>query len=84
MTAYLWNLLIALDQLANVLLSPLLNLILRPSAARFGDPDETLSSVLGKNVEAGACIGCHWVCRLLHLADPWHCQKSIERDEGMN
>ena len=52
MTAYLWNLLVALDQLANVLLAPALNATLRPTAARFGHPDETLSSVLGKNVEA--------------------------------
>ena len=49
---YLWNLLIALDQLANALLAPALNAVLRPTAARFGHPDETLSSVLGKNVEA--------------------------------
>ena len=54
MTAYLWNLLVALDQLANALLAPVLNVALRPTVARFGHPDETLSSVLGKNVEAGA------------------------------
>jgi hypothetical protein len=53
-TAYLWNLLVALDQLANALLAPVLNVALRPTVARFGHPDETLSSVLGKNVEAGA------------------------------
>lgn len=78
MTTYLWSLLIALDQLANALLSPLLNLILRPTAARFGHPDETLSSVLGKNVEAGACVGCRLICRLLHWFDPGHCERSIE------
>lgn len=82
MTPYLWNLLVALDQLANALLSPLLNLILRPTVARFGHPDETLSSVFGKNVEAGACVGCRLICRLLHWLDPGHCEKSIERDEG--
>ena len=49
MTPYLWNLLIGLDQLANALLAPALNAVLRPTAARFGHPDETLSSVLGKN-----------------------------------
>lgn len=82
MRAYFWNALIAADQLANVLLSPLLNLILRPGAARFGDPDETLSSVMGKLVEAGECRGCRLICRLLHLLDPEHCERSIERDEG--
>lgn len=84
MATYLWNLLVALYQFANALLSPLLNLILRPTATRFGDPDETLSSVLGKNVEAGACVGCRLICRLLHWFDPGHCERSIKRDEGWN
>ena len=80
---YWLTLLIALDQLANALLAPALNAVLRPTAARFGHPDETLSSVLGKNVEAGACVGCRLICRLLHRIDPGHCEKSIERDEGV-
>ncbi len=79
---YGWNLLIALDQLANVFFGPLLNLLLRPKAAQFGDPDETLSSVFGKNVRAGECRGCRLVCRLLNRIDPGHCQASIEEDEG--
>ena len=41
MTAYLWNFLVALDQLANALLAPALDATLRPTAARFGHPDET-------------------------------------------
>lgn len=84
MTTYIWALLVSLDQLANVAAGPLLNMILRPTVARFGDPDETLSSVMGKNVEAGACIGCRLICLLLHRLDPGHCEKSIERDEGLN
>lgn len=83
MTAYLWNILISLDQLGNVALAPLLNALLRPTAARFGSPDETLSSVMGKNIEAGECVGCRLLCRLLHVLDPGHCEKSIERDEGV-
>ncbi|ENO76579.1 hypothetical protein B447_17586 [Thauera sp. 27] len=83
MTAYLWNLLIALDQFANVLLPPILNLILCPTVARFGHLDETISSVLGKNEESGACVGCRLICRLLHIFDPGHCDKSIERYEGV-
>jgi hypothetical protein len=76
-----WNFLIAVDQLLNVLLSPVLNRVANP-LYRFGDPDETLSSVMGKNVNAGVCRGCYYVCRLLHLLDPGHCEKSIEMDEG--
>ncbi len=76
---WFWNMLISIDQYFNVLLSPLLNLILRPSA-RFGDPDETLSSVFGKNGEE--CKACHFICKLLHLIDPQHCERSIESDRG--
>ncbi|WP_275098073.1 hypothetical protein [Sedimenticola hydrogenitrophicus] len=65
---YGWNLLIALDQLVNALLA--------------GDPDETLSSRMGRAVRDGRCRGCYWICRALHRLDPDHCQKSIEHDEG--
>lgn len=80
--AWMWQVLVALDQFCNALFAPLLNLGLRPGAARFGFPDESLSSVMGKNVRAGHCRGCRWICRLLHRADPHHCEKSIEADEG--
>lgn len=81
MKTFFWNALIWIDQGINTLLGWLLNLVLRPKY-RFGDPDETLSSVFGKNVEAGACKGCKLMCKLLHLFDPGHCEKSIERDRG--
>ena len=41
MTTYLWNLLVALDQIANARLAPALNATLRPTVARFWHPDET-------------------------------------------
>lgn len=81
---WLWNLLIWLDQGLNAMFGWALNLVLRPTVARFGSPDETLSSVLGKNVRAGACTGCQWICKLLNSVDPDHCTKSIEPDEGDN
>ena len=77
---YLWNILVSLDQFVNVLLSPLLNAALNP-VVKFGNPDETLSSVFGKNIEQGACRGCRIICKFLHGIDPNHCNKSIERDE---
>lgn len=79
MRGYIWNLLIALDQLLNVLLGPALNWAFQVKG--FGDPDETLSSVFGKN--SAACKGCYWICRLLHKIDPDHCEKSAEKDEGL-
>ena len=81
MGVWFWSVLVWLDQGVNTLLGGLLNAALDPLHL-FGDPDETLSSVMGKNVRDGACRGCYWTCRLLHLFDPNHCLKSIERDEG--
>lgn len=78
---WLWGVLVSLDQLINTVMGPVLNWALRPKF-RFGYPDETLSSVLGKNVRARACRFCDWVCHLLHRLDPNHCAKSIEDDEG--
>ena len=64
---YIWNLLIAIDQLANAIL--------------WGDPDETLSSRMGKGLKTD-CLLCKPVCFFLDLIDPKHCHKSIEEDEG--
>jgi len=65
---YFLNLLISLDQLANTLLG--------------GDPDETMSSRMGKRIASGNCLGCYYVCRALHWVDKDHCHRSIEADEG--
>ena len=80
MSRYFWNILIWIDQGVNVLLAPLLNIIFKP--AKFGDPDETLSSVFGKY--SGQCVWCHRICKALHWIDKDHCKKSIENDEGNN
>ena len=80
MIAWLWNIFIWLDQGVNVIFAPLLNWLLKPENGRFGDPDETLSSVFGKNRKN--CKACYWICMALHLLDKNHCQKSIELDEG--
>jgi len=65
---YLLNLLIAIDQLINTIL--------------LGDPDETLSSRMGKYAVNGrGWIPCQ-LCKLLNIFDKDHCIKSIEQDEG--
>lgn len=81
MSAWFWSVLVWADQGLNTIAGPVLNWALDPLHL-FGDPDETLSSVMGKNVRDGACRGCYLVCRLLHAFDPYHCPKSIEADEG--
>jgi hypothetical protein len=68
---YLWNLLIAVDQLGNAILA--------------GDPDETISSRLGKWREGPSGWRrsvAYAVCRLLHILDKSHCERSVEPDEG--
>ena len=69
---YLWNILIWIDQGFNVVFLA-------------GDPDETISSRMGKLVRSGKCPFCYWICtHFLHKIDPNHCKKSIEEDEGEN
>lgn len=65
---YCWNLLVSIDQLLNALLG--------------GDPDETISSRMGKYVRRGrGWIPCQ-LCKLLNLLHKDHCLQSIEDDEG--
>jgi hypothetical protein len=65
--AYLWNLLVSLDQFINTFL--------------LGDPDETISSRAAKAQLKGKRWGCV-LCRLLDYVQKGHCLKSIETDEG--
>lgn len=69
-TAYSWNVIIALDQLANTVAG--------------GDPDETISSRAGKKVRQGHTGPWRWLCLLLNKFDRNHCRKNIEDDEGQN
>jgi len=68
MKKYFWNILISIDQVINTILG--------------GDPDETISSRMGKYAERGRGWFPKTICKLLHLIDNNHCQNSIERDEG--
>ncbi len=83
MKRYLWNLLIALDQFAGVAFAPLLNWACAAKAARFGDPDETISSVLGKLHKAGDGNRlARGLYRLLNRLESQHCETSVEADRG--
>jgi hypothetical protein len=70
MKRYIWNLLISIDQLLNTILA--------------GDPDETISSRMGKRVKKKNCKVCKVLCRFLDLFEKDHCYKSIEKDEGQS
>lgn len=71
---YIRNNFVAVDQLANAILG--------------GDPDETISSRLGKCKENGNWF-CTWFCKILTRIWQFfgskqhaHCIDVIERDEG--
>jgi hypothetical protein len=69
---YFWNVLIAFDQFCNAVL--------------FGDPDETISSRLGKWLDLPKDTWRYTIadaiCRVLRTIDKNHCRKSVEKDEG--
>lgn len=69
MKMYFWNVLISIDQFINTLLG--------------GFPDETMSSRMGKHLAKRDCILCNFICRMLNLFQKDHCQKSLEKDEGI-
>ena len=65
---YIYNLLISLDQLGNTLLG--------------GDPDETISSRLGKNYQGSWMEkAVDWMFR---KKTDNHCENAVEEDEGKN
>ena len=68
MKRYIWNILISIDQFINTVLG--------------GDPDETISSRMGKHLAKHDCPFCNFMCGLLNLIQKDHCVKSIEADEG--
>lgn len=69
MKRYWLNWLIGLDQWVNTWFK--------------GDPDETISSRMGKSlVKRDGCILCHTLCRWLDYLDRNHCIDAIEWDEG--
>ena len=78
---YLMNVSIAIAQLGDVVCAPLLDLIRIKRGANdlFGNPYETISSVLGKNKEGGSLS---WfgalVSKILNKIDRNHVEKSIE------
>ena len=64
---WIWNILIAIDQLGNALFA--------------GDPQETISSRAGKARNADKVWG-KALCPVLDWLDPEHCISSINDTEG--
>lgn len=76
---YFFNIAISIDQLGNVVCQALLNdLLVKKDGFRFGNPDETISSVLGRNHLTKTLYplgrGLRWT---LDKIQKDHCVKSI-------
>lgn len=83
---YCGNIWILLDQAWQTALAPLLNFVLSPrQSMMFGHPDETASSVIGKNYSRSYCF--KYIDAVLSFIDPTsgsHGTKSIEADRRAN
>lgn len=77
---YLLKIAISIDQLGNVIMQHLLNLLwIKSGGYRFGNRDETISSVLGKNKKLGTLSGFgNLMDRFLDAIDPNHSLNSID------
>jgi len=81
---YLREVAVSVDQLGNVVCSDLFDvtLIKRKQGYRFGNPDETISGVLGKNQRLNTLSKVGKALNfILNKLDPNHSIKSIEDDE---
>lgn len=77
---YLYKIAASVDQLGNVLMQHLLNLLwVKPGGYKFGNRDETISSVLGKNKVLGRLtyLG-KGIDSFLDFLDPNHSLNSID------
>ena len=82
---YLYNTARGIDQLGNVVCGRLFNLTLiqKVSIHKFGNEDETISSVIGKNKLANTLtVSGRLLDKLLDTIDKNHSIKAIEADEN--
>lgn len=80
---YLYIMALGLDQLGNAVMQDLFNdLLLKPGAYRFGNPDQTLSYIFGKNKQLGKLnwLGL-FIASVLDWLDPNHTDKAVKNEE---
>ena len=73
---------ISIDQEGNVIMSVIFNDILRKKGGhKFGDPDETISMVLGINKASKTLTRLgRWIAYILNKIEKDHVEKSIDLD----
>jgi len=77
---YFYQFALAIDQMGNVAMQDLFNdILITKNGYKFGDVDETISSVLGKNEKNGTLAGLgKLLVKILNFIDPNHALNSIE------
>ncbi len=77
---YFLHIAISIDQLGNVMCQDLFNYaLIKDDSQPFGNPDETISSVLGKNLVKGNLTRAGKVLdTILNTVDPGHSIDSID------
>jgi len=81
---YMYKIALGIDQLGNVICDKLFNLtLIYPSSIyKFGNEDETISSVIGKNKKTNTLtFAGRLLDWLLDIIDKNHSIKAIEEDE---
>lgn len=80
MTVYYYDMALALDKFGNVFIGPLFNTIMiqkTPQYLLFGNPEETISSCLGRNMMINNLTAAGKVlCWVLDTLDKDHCVKA--------
>lgn len=76
---YLLTIALSIDQMGNVILAPLFNkIMIKRNGYKFGDEDETISYVLGRNQITETLSKCgNLLANLLDWIDPNHCAKTV-------
>ena len=65
---YVYNLGSAFDRVINTVLG--------------GDPRQTLSSRMGRDISLGRCRACGWICKVLDVIQIHHCAKAWAADQA--
>tara|TARA_R110001592_G_scaffold114472_3_gene314341 strand:- start:13337 stop:13690 length:354 start_codon:yes stop_codon:yes gene_type:complete len=78
LNAYAKNIALSIDQLGNVVLSNIMNdFLIKGEGYDFGNEDETISKVLGKNKETNTLTKLgKWISKILNKIDPNHVEKA--------
>lgn len=76
---YFLTIALSIDQMGNVILAPLFNkIMIKRNGYKFGDEDETISYVLGRNQITETLSKCgNLLANLLDWIDPNHCAKTV-------